>query len=167
MLQVTIPGTAFHLSRAVKMPISSNDLKQLIESDPQAKALAQIGDDAGCAKRCTEIAPMLPKELKLSFARLLSLYQHDTALGMLIINKLRQIAVHNPLVAELLPFMAATADATGWPDFSLPPIRQTLVTPEEQGGIGLTLEQAAPILAAGEQPQVVTPHEVEFVRTRL
>jgi hypothetical protein len=147
--------------------MTPQELKALIESDPQAKALAKAGNDYQCAIRCSEIAPKLPKQLKLSFAGLLSLYQHDTALGMAIIEKLRQVSAHNKLVAELLPFMAATADATGWPDFSLPPIRQTLVTPEEHGGIGLTPQQASPILSAGEQTRTITPLEVEYVRTRL
>jgi hypothetical protein len=147
--------------------MTPQELKALIESDQQAKTLMQLGNDIGCAARCSEIAPKIPKELRLSIARLLSLYQHNIYLGMAIVAKFRTVAAHNPLVAELLPFMEATADSIGYPDFSLPPIRQTLTTPEEQGGIGLTPEQALPILSAGEQSQVITPLEVEYVRTRL
>jgi hypothetical protein len=140
--------------------MTPQELKALIESDETATRLANAGSDSDCAVRCGEIAPRLPKQLRLSFAGLLSLYQHDTATGMFIINKLRQVAARNSIVAELLPFMAATADATGWPDFSLPPIRQTLTAPEENGGIGLTVEQAMPILSAGEQAQVFSAGEV-------
>lgn len=141
--------------------MTPQELKALIESDTQAANLYNERRFGDCSVRCCEIAPKVPKQLKLSFAGLLSLYQHNTSLGMAIIEKLRQVAAHNKLVAELLPFMAATADATGWPDFSLPPIRQTLIAPEEQGGIGLTLEQAAPIFVAGEQPDTITGLDIE------
>ena len=147
--------------------MSPTELKQLIESDTLAASLFVQSRDADCAARCSVIAPKVPRELRLSFTRLLSLYQADIQLGMLVVNKLRSVAAHNPLVKEIIPFMEAWTDANGYPDFSLPPIRQTLTSPEEQGGIGLTLEQAAPILLAGEQSQTITPLEVEFVRTRL
>lgn len=147
--------------------MTPQELKQLIHSDEVALDLFKQARDSDCASRCSIIAPKVAKELRLSIARLLALYQHDIQLGMTIITKFRTVAAHNQLVAELLPFMEANADSIGYPDFSLPPIRQTLTTPEEQGGIGLTLEQAAPILLAGEQSQTITPLEVEYVRTQL
>lgn len=39
------------------------DLLALIESDPQAKALAKRGDDERCAARCREIAPKVQSPL--------------------------------------------------------------------------------------------------------
>jgi hypothetical protein len=142
-------------------------LKVLIESDPQATALVNAGNDHACASRCSEIAPVLNTSLPLSIMGILNLYQDNLALGAFVIATLKQVAVSNPIIGEMLPFMGPAAHQTSMPDFGLPAIRQALVTPVEWGGIGLTQEQAAPILRAGEAKQTITALEVEYVRTRL
>ena len=39
--------------------MTPNELLQLIDSDAEASARATLGDDAGCALRCVEIAPLI------------------------------------------------------------------------------------------------------------
>jgi hypothetical protein len=41
-------------------------LKAIIESDPQAKALAEVGNDYDCAIRCSQIAPKIRVSLLLT-----------------------------------------------------------------------------------------------------
>jgi hypothetical protein len=98
---------------------------------------------------------------------ILNLYQDNLALGAFVIATIKQVALGNPVIGEMLPFMGPSAHQTSMPDFGLSAIRQALITPVEWGGIGLTQEQAAPILRAGESSQTIIPLEVEFVRTRL
>lgn len=46
--------------------MSPQELKSLIESDPQAKALAEAGNDYACAIRCSEISPLIRSSLILT-----------------------------------------------------------------------------------------------------
>lgn len=46
--------------------MTPEELKALIESDPQAKVYAQVGNDFACAIRCTEISPMVRSSLILT-----------------------------------------------------------------------------------------------------
>jgi hypothetical protein len=147
--------------------MTPEQLKILIESDPQATALINSGKDYDCAVRCSEIAPVNIISLPLTVMGILSLYQHNLALGALVIGTIRQVAENSPVIREMLPFMGPSTQQDARPDFALPAIRQALVTPVQFGGIGLTQEQAAPILRAGEAKQTITALEVEFVRTRL
>jgi hypothetical protein len=151
----------------VETAVTPEALKTLIESDQQATVLINAGNDYACASRCSEIAPVLNTSLPLSIMGILNLYQDNLALGGLVIATIKQVASVNPIIGEMLPFMGPSAHQTSMPDFGLPAIRQALVTPVEWGGIGLTQEQAAPILRAGESSQTITALEVEFVRTRL
>jgi hypothetical protein len=46
--------------------VTPQELKVLIESDPQAKALAEAGNDYACAIRCSEISPLIRSSLILT-----------------------------------------------------------------------------------------------------
>ena len=147
--------------------MTPEELKALIESDPQATALVNAGNDYDCAIRCSEIAPVRNIPSPLTIMGILNLYQDNLGLGAFVVATIKQVALGNPVIGEMLPFMGPATQQDARPDFGLPAIRQALVTPVEWGGIGLTQEQAAPILRAGESSQKITPIEVEFVRTRL
>jgi hypothetical protein len=147
--------------------VTPEALKALIESDQQATVLINAGNDHACASRCSEIAPVKNIPSPLTIMGILNLYQDNLALGAFVIATIKQVALENSVIGEMLPFMGPATQQDARPDFGLPAIRQALVTPVELGGIGLTQEQAAPILRAGESSQTITPLEVEFVRTRL
>lgn len=149
--------------------MTPQELKQLIQSDPEATQLIEQGNDWDCAVRCSNIAPPIRKLLPLSQMGVLAIYEADPMTGETVLQTIEGIADTglNPIIARINRFIAPGVGPESLPDFSLPGIRQALVTPIEQGGIGLTQEQAGPLLRAGETKQVITALEVEFVRTRL
>lgn len=131
----------------------------LIDSDAVAAALAAVGNDSSCADRCSEIAPKTVVETRLSRLGILSLYA-DPAAGATVLGAIDAVAADNPIVAEIRSFMGAGVHPSCLPDWSLPSIRAALTAPIEAGGLGLTAELAAPILAASERPQTITVDEV-------
>ena len=147
--------------------MTPQELKQLIQSDPEATQLIEQGNDWDCAARCSEIAPAKNIPSPLTIMGILNLYQDNLGLGAFVIATIKQVAQVNPVIGEMLPFMGPSTQQDARPDFGLPAIRQALVTPVEFGGIGLTQEQAGPILRAGETKQTITALEVEQVRIQL
>jgi hypothetical protein len=143
------------------------ELKKLIESDEIALGFLNNCDDVLCASRCTEIAPKIPKKLLLSRIGILELYEANPSDGITVLKTIDAVSKNNPLVAEIASFMSPDTSPDSRPDFSIKIIRSSLTAPVEFGGLGLTVEQARPILLAGEQHQVITPIEVEYIRTRL
>lgn len=147
--------------------LSPQQLYALILSDAIALQHLNTANDDLCARRCTEIAPPYPKELKLSFAGVLRLYKDNPTKGSFINEKLRNLAETNALFKDIVDFMSHYTPSESYPDFSLAPIRQALTTPESQGGAGFTQEQVQRILDAGIQRDHVHPLEVELVRCQL
>lgn len=147
--------------------LTPQELLNLVQSDQVATAYMSQGKDSECAKRCSDIAPLIPKPLKLSFSGVLHLYKDDPSKGVYINKRLRELASTSDLIKDVVDFMSHFTPSESYPDFSLAPIREALTTPVEQGGAGFTQAQIQRILDAGVQKQEVTPLEVEFVRTRL
>jgi hypothetical protein len=147
--------------------MTPQELKQLIQSDTEATQLISQGSDWACAERCVEIAPLTRKPLPLSEMGVMSLYAEDPMTAETILQTIEGVAQSNPIVARINKFIGPGVSTESLPDFSLPSIRQALVTPVEFGGIGLTQEQAGPILRSGETKQKITALEIEFVRTHL
>lgn len=147
--------------------LTPQELLALIQSDALATQYINQGKDYECADRCSEIAPLVPNELRLSFVSVLSLYRDIPTQGAYINKRLREVAATNEMVADIVSFMSSATPSESYPDFSIPPIRQALTTPVAQGGVGFTQEQVQRILDAGVQKQKVTLLEVEYVRTRL
>lgn len=141
------------------------ELLNLIKSDAIATTLIESADDFTCAERCSLIAPKIRKELFISRLGILELYSHNPMLGISVLNKIDNSAINNPIVKEVVSFMKP--ESFSLPDFSLDSVRNTLITPLNMGGVGLTYEEALPILEAGVQSQEIKPIEVEYVRTRL
>lgn len=147
--------------------LTPQELLSLIQSDPVATAYMNQSKDSECAKRCSDIAPLIPKELKLSFSGVLRLYKDAPTQGVFINKRLKELAATSDLFRDVVDFMSHFTPSESYPDFSIAPIRQALIAPEETGGAGFTQAQVQQILDAGVQKQQVTPLEVEFVRTRL
>lgn len=141
------------------------ELLNLIKSDSIATALIEKADDFMCAERCSLIAPKIRKELFISRLGILELYSHNPMLGISVLNKIDNAAINNPIVKEIVSFMKP--ESFSLPDFSLNSIRNALIAPLDMGGVGLTYEEAFPILEAGVQSQEIKPIEVEYVRIQL
>lgn len=105
-----------------------------------------------CATRVREIADPIRKPLPLSQMGILAIYESQIGLGEFVLQRIDETALVNPVVKRFLSFMKAGGSVESLPDFSLPSIRAALTLDQSEGGLGLTLEQAAPILAAGVQP---------------
>ena len=146
--------------------LSPSDLLALIHSDSLALEHFNLAQDAACATRCSSIAPKLQKELRLSELGILNLYQSDLQTGILILERIKDVAPQNKLVEKIKAFMQPGTNPESYPDLSNAQIRIAL-TADIPYGLGLTIDQARPILEAGEQMQIISPVEVEYVRTRL
>jgi len=140
--------------------VAPQELKALIKSDPQATEAYSERRFGDCAVRCAEIAPKVPKTLRLSKIGILDVYREDRSTGHLILKRLAQLATTNPDAALMLEFMGPGNPESSYPDFSIPEIRAALTAPSPYG-LGLTPQQAAPLLAAGEQPDTITGLDIE------
>lgn len=134
-----------------------SELKTLIESDSVASELAAAGNDAGCAERCSSIAPAVYRECKLRRLGLLALFPNPED-GYEALSTLESVAQSNPVVAEVLAAMSPMAPVDAIPDFGLDSIRSFILSLSGSGV--LRSELASVILSAGRQQPVVTASDV-------
>ena len=138
--------------------MAPTDLWTLIQSDTQAKAYADAGNDRDCAVRCSEIAPAIrqpvPAELVQRIASLNGLW------GML------KIAALNPSLSN--PPRGAAVSFVDWiergaeldtDNQSVKAMAATLIEYSLA-----TVNQFAEISAAGNTPQVITAEQVGVAR---
>lgn len=136
--------------------MTPEELKALIESDEQALALAKAGSADMCAARCREIAPKLPTKTVLTELSILALYD-DPAVGEAVLQQIEAVAAGNPVVARVAKWMLP---GTPGVDFGDARIRTLLTAPINAGGLGLSNEQAAPILSSAEVAQSISGADV-------
>lgn len=139
------------------------ELKTLINSDPQAKAYFDAGNDSACAVRCGEIAPPVLVELRLSRMGVRALYANPID-GQTVLATLDAVAGGNPIIADIRRYMEPGVHPSTLPDFGLVAIRAALTTPVQDGGLGLSAELAAPILRAAEQQPAFTHLDISAAR---
>jgi hypothetical protein len=144
--------------------MSPEELKALILSDTQATELFNDRKDWECSLRCMEIAPRVVRELLLSELGIMALYQDNPVLGETILATIEAVSAQNPIVKRIFKF--AGPSSNNLPDWGSTAIRATMLAPTAQGGLGLTEEQAGPILRAAEHPPTITSLDIEFVRNR-
>jgi hypothetical protein len=142
------------------MQIDTQSLRQLIKLDEQATALFQQGRYGDCAVRCVELAPKVPKPLQISKLGIIAIYSHDPAMAAQVLAALESAAKVNPIISVMVSFMGPGNPESSLPDFGDPNVRAALTAPQPVG-LGLTPQQAAPLLAAGEQPDTITGQNVE------
>lgn len=136
--------------------MTNDELRKLIDSDPEASKLAGVGDDTGCAARCSEIAPkgavdsMLITELTM-----FNVFPPQEAEKVL--QQIELVAKGNPVVARVWKWMLPGSQGV---NFAHPAVRGVLTAPTEMGGLGFTAEQVAPLLRAGEVPVGITADRV-------
>lgn len=131
--------------------MTPEQLRALIESDAQAKALAETGAADLCAARCRSIAPKVTQETRLTELSILSLYGNPLD-GETVMQTIETVADTNPVVRRILKWLQPNAPGVDMGDAR---VRQLLVTPVASGGVGLSPILAAPMLAAAEvEPQI-------------
>jgi hypothetical protein len=143
------------------MNITPEALQQLIDNDPVATELFNARLFADCAVRCRELAPKVYKQTRLSRMGVIACYADDPTTAVVVLETIKAVAQANPIVAEVYAFMAPGVPESSLPDFGLPVIRSALTTPVESGGLGLTEEQAGPLLRASEQEDSIQSSDVE------
>lgn len=139
-------------------------LRGVIRSDHQAVEDYMARRFSDCAARVNAIAPPKAKVCPLSRLGIIALHRANGNLAATVLQKLDAAAQINPMIAEVVQFMKA--EARELPDFGIEEIRQALVAPVSFGGVGLTSQEAEPILAAGVEPDSTTPFEIETLRDR-
>lgn len=144
--------------------VDPDKLRGVIRSDHQAVEDYMARRFSDCAARVNAIAPPKAKVCPLSRLGIIALHRANGNLAATVLQKLDAAAQINPMIAEVVQFMKA--EARELPDFGIEEIRQALVAPVSFGGVGLTSQEAEPILAAGVEPDSTTPFEIETLRDR-
>ena len=140
--------------------MTPTELKALIESDQVAMdLLTSHGDFTACAARCSLIAPKIVRETRLSRLGIRSLYS-DITVGQAVLETIDAVAQQNPIIDDVRRFAEPGVHPSCLPDWGNSLIRTALTAPTIQGGVGLTAEQAAPILAAAEYQQTISADDV-------
>ncbi len=141
--------------------MTTDELKALIESDQTARDHFAAGRDLQCAERCTDIAPQVYRECRLRWNRIAALYNSLTTAAS-VRSKIETAALTSPLIADIADSLKASSQDPC--DLGHGTVRALLTMPTNQGGIGLTADEAATLLAAGRQHQVITANEVSACR---
>jgi len=144
--------------------VDADKLRGIIQADDQALTHYMARRFADCALRVNAIAPPKPTVCRLSRLGIISLHRTDANLAQSVLQKLDAAALVNPLIAEVIAWMKP--DANQLPDFGIEEIRIALTAPTNFNGVGLTAEEAAPILAASVEPDSTTPLEIEELKER-
>jgi hypothetical protein len=136
--------------------MSPTELRALIESDSEALALARSGAADLCAARCVVIAPKVVEPKRLGDINIVQLYA-DPAVGETVCQTIEAVAQSNPVVKRAWRWAEPGKPGLDVGDLR---VRAMLTLPVEQGGVGLTQQQAAPILACAEVSPVITGADV-------
>ena len=136
--------------------MSPAELKTLIESDAEATALANAGNDEACAVRCGVIAPKLLVSTRLGDINIVSLFANPVD-GETVCQTIEAVAEQNVVVKRAWRWAAPGAPGIDVGDAK---VRAMLIAPTNLGGVGLTPEQAAPLLAAAEEQQRFTAAQI-------
>lgn len=136
--------------------MTPSELKDLILSDAEATSFCQAQNYRAAATRCTVLAPKITNELRATELTLLWLYP-SPATAEAVLQQIEAVSASNPIVARVVKWLQPGAPGIDLGDAR---VRFLLTLPILEGGIGLTQEQAAPLLAAAESAQVITPTQV-------
>ena len=134
------------------------DLKQLIASDPEATKLAETGQDADCAARCSLIATPIRKPIPNRDVKRHAI-MNDYWAAVVIVAE--DTAMPNELRGLAIAVGAWVNDSEASTDVDLPKVQQML------GGLVayklMTAEQRDSLMLLADQPQTITAAEVSAV----
>ena len=137
--------------------MTSHELKSLIASDAIARAAVEAGDDETCAARCRSIAPPVLTSCRVADINIVGMFDNPVD-GEAVCQQIEAVAQANPIVKRALKWIVETS-SPGL-DLGEPKIRHLLILPIASGGVGLTAEQAAPLLKAAERQPNITAADV-------
>lgn len=137
--------------------MTPSELRALIADDPIARAAVEAGDDETAAARCRSIAPPVLVPFKVVDINIVGLFANP-ADGEAVVQQIEAVAQANPIVHRALKWIVETS-SPGL-DLGEPKIRHLLTLPIASGGVGLTAEQAAPLLRAAERQPDITAAQV-------
>lgn len=147
-------------SRKVKQ-MTPEELKTLIESDAEATALFAKPDDAACAARCREIAPAEVVDTYLTELQIVALYEDPTD-AETTLQTIESVAQANPIVKRVAAWTKPGAAGVNFGDHR---VRAMLTLSVDQGGLGLSADQAGPLLSAAERSANIAESDIEKLRT--
>lgn len=136
--------------------MTTAELETLIRGDATALQLATDGSDDACAKRCMEIAAKVTYQRFITELTILSLYADPTD-AETVMQKIETVAQSNPVIARVLKWLQPSAPGIDAGDSR---VRAMLTASTVDGGIGLTTEQAQPILDCASKPPTITGRDV-------
>jgi len=145
--------------------VETAKLKQLIANDVEATEHYNADRLTECANRVMAIAEPLPQFCPLSRLGVLELHALTPHHGASLLAKLDAAAQINPIISEVVRFMGP-GNQGSYPDFGLEAIREQLITPTEQGGVGATLLEAGPIFSAGIRPDLTDHVQIHQLKER-
>jgi hypothetical protein len=136
------------------------ELYALIDGDPDAKAMAQAGNDSGCASRCMSIAS--PEHVPTVLTKR-GFYKAATpAVAASIIAKLENYAAQNQTYSLIVgEFLEWLVPANGGADFGDPDVLN-LAGALAQGGV-ITSNEYTVITMLSLKPPTITGSDVSRV----
>lgn len=137
--------------------MTPSELRALIEDDPIARAAAEKGDDETCAARCRSIAPPVLVPCRVADINIVGMFDNPED-GEAVCQQIEAVAQANPIVRRALKWILETS-SPGL-DLGEPKIRHLLTLPVASGGVGLTSDQASPLLRAAERQPNITAADV-------
>lgn len=141
--------------------MDTTELMQLIQSDPVALALASAGHDEDAAARLRDIVDPVYEERLITELSIYNIYPNQ-ADAERVLQTIEAVAEVNPFVKRLLKWLQPGAVGVNFGD---PRVKAALTAPVESGGLGLSKELAAPLLAVGKtQPAITAAHVGEAMR---
>jgi hypothetical protein len=139
--------------------MTPQEIRTEILASTELRMLIEQGRDEDVARQLTDTMPGKIVPLRISELGLLALYTNP-ADGETVLQTIEAVAQANPIIRRVLKFMQPGVPEASLPDFSLPGVRLALTAPIEQGGLGLSTQLAAPLLAAMTVPDAVSAMEV-------
>lgn len=120
------------------------DLRQIILNDQEARELAELGAANACAERCRKIAPKIFKEFLVTERTIVAIY-NDPMLAERVLTKIESAAQNNPLINRMVKWLGV--GSTGI-DVGNEKTRRILMTPIENGGVGLNDDETRELFEA-------------------
>lgn len=137
--------------------MTPSELRALIEDDPIARAAVESGDDETCAARCRVIADPILESYRVADINIVGMFANPVD-GEVVCQQIEAVGQANPIVKRALKWLLDPS-SPGL-DLGDPKIRNLLTLPIANGGVGLTDEQAAPLLRAAERQPHITAADI-------
>jgi hypothetical protein len=138
--------------------MTRDELRKLIESDPDAAKRFAVGDDTGCAARCSEIAPAVRSPVSAA-----DIQYHASINGVwAAITIARESAETPPQIKGICITFLDWIKSARPIDFDMPQVQQMLGGLVQSGLV--TQEQADALADRANTSQTITIDEVSACR---